>query len=606
LTGKYTAPMIVHDAPGLLIIATSVADPSKTAEAVAFVYPEPTGVGVSPTTATVQINGVQQFTAFTDTGSPWGAIPAVNWGVSGTGCAGPSCGTIDATGKYTAPASAPSPPTVTVTATLVANSSKTGSATIMLGSNANNAKLNGQYAFLLSGFDGDGFMQVAGSFTADGNGNITAATEDVSRVLDVFAGLSFTGTYSVGADNRGSANLSTPLFTFPGAGFAVTSFSFALGDFAAGVAGRGDITHYYADEVSTGVLAKQDQTAFSPAAITGGYAFGFAGMGSTGNYLLAADGRFTAGGGSLSAGEMDVNDGGTTAPVAQFIGTYSTVDANGRATAALTVSGQSRLSNFVFYLVSGDELLWMQLDGRGNSSSPAIGGTALRQSGGPFSVRSLNGAGVLRLSAGCDTVVAEQSFDGSGKFNGILDEDSLGSDVCGDLAATSSGTLTSAAAFTGTYWVDNDGFGRGVIAVSGDQKSYPFYLVSPGKAFIIDSSARAGMFEPQTGGPFSNGSLSGNYFLGTLPLPMNWSAGPTSGTLTMDGSGSLNGITDGRASGLSFTGSYSVAPNGRATSAISSSAGSSTWIFYLISPSKAVGIQVDAGGANAGVRIVEK
>ena len=92
-----------------------------------------------------------------------------------------------------------------------------------------------------------------------------------------------------------------------------------------------------------------------------------------------------------------------------------------------------------------------------------------------------------------------------GNFNGVLDEDSLGSDVCGDLAATSSGALTSAAAFTGTYRVDNDGFGRGVIAVSGDQKSYPFYLVGPGKGFIIDSSARAGMFEPQTGGPFING-----------------------------------------------------------------------------------------------------
>ena len=221
-------------------------------------------------------------------------------------------------------------------------------------------------------------------------------------------------------------------------------------------------------------------------------------------------------------------------------------------------------------------------------------------------MRSLNGAGVLSLSAGCDTVVAQQSFDGNGNFDGILDEQSVGSDACGDLAVTTSGVLISALPFTGTYRVDNDGFGRGVFTVRGDHKFYPFYLVNPGKGFIIDSSARAGMFEPQIGGPFSNGSLSGDYFLGALPLPMNWSAAPSSGKLTANGSGSLNGITDGGASAQNFTGTYSAAANGRTNLATISSAGPSNWIFYLISPSKAVGIQVDPGGADAGVRIISK
>src|SRR5882724_4686220 len=78
----------------------------------------PGGVTVSPASATVQTGGVQQFTA---TVSPSGTNQAVTWSLSGTGCAGANCGTIDATGKYTAPASVPNPPTVTVRATSVVN-----------------------------------------------------------------------------------------------------------------------------------------------------------------------------------------------------------------------------------------------------------------------------------------------------------------------------------------------------------------------------------------------------------------------------------------------------------------------------------------------------
>src|SRR6266852_2993830 len=79
---------------------------------------QPTAVIVSPSSATVQTGGVQQFTA---TVSPTGANQAVTWSLSGTGCTVASCGTIDATGKYTAPASVPNPPTVTVRATSVVN-----------------------------------------------------------------------------------------------------------------------------------------------------------------------------------------------------------------------------------------------------------------------------------------------------------------------------------------------------------------------------------------------------------------------------------------------------------------------------------------------------
>src|SRR5260370_978231 len=85
------------------------------------------GVTVSPASATVQTGGVQQFTA---TVSPSGANQAVIWSLSGTGCTGASCGTIDTTGKYTAPATTPNPPTVTVRAASVADSAKAAVAAV--------------------------------------------------------------------------------------------------------------------------------------------------------------------------------------------------------------------------------------------------------------------------------------------------------------------------------------------------------------------------------------------------------------------------------------------------------------------------------------------
>ncbi len=96
---------------------------------------QPMAVTVSPSSATVETGGVQQFTA---TVSPSGANQAVTWSLSGTGCTGASCGTIDAAGKYTAPASVPNPPTVTVRAASVADSAKAAVAAVNIMTTVNN------------------------------------------------------------------------------------------------------------------------------------------------------------------------------------------------------------------------------------------------------------------------------------------------------------------------------------------------------------------------------------------------------------------------------------------------------------------------------------
>lgn len=75
--------------------------------------PPPPILSVSPSSANVALNGTQQFTA---TSNSVGAT--ATWSVNGTQGGNSTVGTIDANGLYHAPASFPSPNTLTVTATV--------------------------------------------------------------------------------------------------------------------------------------------------------------------------------------------------------------------------------------------------------------------------------------------------------------------------------------------------------------------------------------------------------------------------------------------------------------------------------------------------------
>ncbi|HEY6357184.1 MAG TPA: choice-of-anchor D domain-containing protein [Vicinamibacterales bacterium] len=75
-------------------------------------------VDVSSPSQFVAIGTVQQFTATVSSSAGGPVSQLVVWSVvSGSGCSGAGCGTIDATGKYTAPATVPNPRFVGVSAT---------------------------------------------------------------------------------------------------------------------------------------------------------------------------------------------------------------------------------------------------------------------------------------------------------------------------------------------------------------------------------------------------------------------------------------------------------------------------------------------------------
>ncbi|RPH67202.1 MAG: hypothetical protein EHM78_22015 [Myxococcaceae bacterium] len=119
-SGRYTAP---SGTGTFHVVATSVADPTRKATATIQVSAAPVvTVSVSPDPATVRVGGTLSFTAMV-TGLSAGQSSAVTWSVR-EGSAG---GTVDATSRYTAPATAG---TFHVVATSVADPSRSDSATV--------------------------------------------------------------------------------------------------------------------------------------------------------------------------------------------------------------------------------------------------------------------------------------------------------------------------------------------------------------------------------------------------------------------------------------------------------------------------------------------
>jgi hypothetical protein len=130
-SSSYTTPPTTDaDNRALFMVIVSNSAGSAISNAATLNVADPTGVAVqvNPTSATVALGSTQQF-APTVTGS---SNTTVTWTVSGAGCSGVACGTISAGGLYTSPASVPSPATVSVIVSSVADPTKSASASITL------------------------------------------------------------------------------------------------------------------------------------------------------------------------------------------------------------------------------------------------------------------------------------------------------------------------------------------------------------------------------------------------------------------------------------------------------------------------------------------
>ena len=77
----------------------------------------PRRFAIRPNGASIAVNQTQRFEVTDTQGNP----VAVRWNVSGLGCSGASCGTIDDDGVYRTPSSLPQPQVITLEGVLVSD-----------------------------------------------------------------------------------------------------------------------------------------------------------------------------------------------------------------------------------------------------------------------------------------------------------------------------------------------------------------------------------------------------------------------------------------------------------------------------------------------------
>ncbi len=123
--GLYLAPTSVTTSQNVTVKATSVADPTKFAQATVSLAPagSPSSIAVSPTQASLSASQTQQFSASVGGGLGGGGGVSVTWSIS------PAVGSITQAGLYTAPSTVSVQQNIIVTAT---GSSASNSATVTL------------------------------------------------------------------------------------------------------------------------------------------------------------------------------------------------------------------------------------------------------------------------------------------------------------------------------------------------------------------------------------------------------------------------------------------------------------------------------------------
>jgi len=291
-----------------------------------------------------------------------------------------------------------------------------------------------------------------GAFTV-GGGVASNGNKDVNTG-GAFSSLTFTGSFNAPdtTTGRGSG-------TFTDSALATSSFNYYIVD--------ANNVRFLA--ATTGVVGdgRAELQSGTPA-LSGSYAFGSKGdTGSLGGVSMA--GRFTASGGSITAGARDsVQDGGTATNVS-FTGTF-TQAASGRAVLSLSTAANS---NYVVWMVSPTRGLFLV-----NDSNTVQDGSLDRQQVSSFSNSTMNGQFGFVMD-GFDVGqtpkdrVGTLQWDGSGKL--ILNE------------FTNTAGSPSTATLSGHYAVSANG--RTGSSISNLSSNLIFYLVSGNDAYVVQNDS---------------------------------------------------------------------------------------------------------------------
>lgn len=626
-SATFTSPASVPTQFTVSIQATSVAIPTDT-RTVTITITTPTALTI--TTTSLPNGSVGR--AYSAQLAASGGVTPYTWALSSTSSALPAGLSLAATGAV----SGSPTQTGSVTINVQVTDSETppvvvtGNVTI----NITNL-LSGNYAFEFSGFNASGNVVVAGSFVSDGVSKISGGIEDVNSLGAAPAHTSFTGTYTLQANNQGQLVFSS----LPGS----PTYDFAID--ATGVHGRmieSDTTGVR----GSGELAQQStstcgsQTLSGPGPVGADFVIGV--TGAEGNFAgttpgpFAMAGRFTAEvpSSSTTSGNIDNGQVDITAPGGQVIaetmlsGTFQTTSQPGVCT--MTVS--QTLANMTFHvypIASANSLVTqayvIETDTLSATTPFLSVGKLIHQTGYPFgnplssftatSVGALAGPAVPTGGTSYlpfASVIEVQANNGGNAFTMPLQYNFAGSvnDFLGSNAITASFNNTNQ-------------YGRVDTDLVTPPVSPVFYIIDTNEAFCIldnPNTAVIGVLEPQsmgTGTSFTASTIAGNFIEGTSAPslgPVQDFVGVTTLTNTSTTAGTVAGalnlsLAGGNSSG-NVTGTYALTSSGQTD-------GSGTLNltqappppdfaggFFIVSPTKAVIITTTAGDVNPTVTIL--
>jgi hypothetical protein len=549
-TATYTGSMTAADTATITV--TGVANPTEIASASLFMVPLPTittttlpngTVGTIYNGTVTAINGAAPFNWSVASGSlPPGitfaqaSLNSIVFSGAPT-CPGGAATCTSQTYNFTmqlndvASAVTKQAFTVTVAGTSSAPSGNAAILKSLAGRGVSNSLLQGDYAFRFGGFNSQGMTAVAGSFSADGNGNIVGGLVDSTGVAGgPQHGLGLTGTYSIGVNNLG-----------------VMTLNFAdgtNGTYAMAVSADGSARFIEFDATSTagtngsGDMKKQDATSLASLKVAGNYVFQLAGVDSQGARMAAAGAFAVNDAGAMSAGVADVNDAGTMAN-APFSGNLAQTSSGAR-TAELNFDPKANAGivsgHLSLYPVSADEFFAVETDATGQS---LMVGSIVRQSAASFTSASFPGNGIVQATgfSGGETqmifgLLSVDATTGAGAFSAAQ--------LSGGGASELNAKYSSVVSANGRVALTSL---AGSAATASSAATAPIvYLVRPNAGFVLgtDASVMVGWMQAPT-----SGTITAASFKGTIAGASVFPAGPAMTqsvvSFAFDGKGTVSG-----------------------------------------------------------------
>ena len=423
------------------------------------------------------------------------------------------------------------------------------------------------------------------TFTSDGAGNLSAGTLathliNVNSALDSHQVGSFTGTYAVNSDGRGSMTI-TPT----GMDVAPFTLSFVLTSNKQAM-----ITSLSETFVGSGVMVAQQSSGLS--SVTGTYVFQATASAMGDSPLLA-----------MSTGQMAINSDGTISGVRDLAvqtsvtlvnvteqelitGTY-TIISPGVLTAVVNFGAEVRHLSLVF---TGDGTFYLL----GSDPHLLLFGSGSKMKKSSFTASSLSGNTVL-TTAGKEYDSNASNFVPMGLIGRLTSDGS--SAITGNsqhFVGMEPASLNET--FTAAYVPDTGG--RFVIHVVSGPTIY-LYLTDDNTGVFLGGSANTmtnGVLVPQASQSFSGSNLKGQYAITIVGMPAFAVA-----QMKADGAGNVTGTMDfydgnSTHNALAYTGTYAVNGDGSGQMTVTVTGGSPT-TFYLYMIDNSHFIAMTAGSA---------